>query len=132
MPPPTASPSTVISDLDTTSRSLAATAATGRLQGTRCIDCGARAFPARPVCHRCGGTRLAAHDLGTAGRLYSWTTVRVSSTRNTPYSIGYVDIDDEVRVLGRLLGEDFAIDDIVEVTTDDQGWAFVRTSGRER
>ncbi|MFT4210505.1 MAG: OB-fold domain-containing protein [Microbacterium sp.] len=126
-------PSPVIPDLDTTMLSLETVSATGRLRGTRCTDCGARAFPARAVCHRCGGTSLASHDLGTTGRLYSWTTVRVSSTREIPYSIGYVDIDDEVRVLGRLVGESFEIDEIVEVSIDDHGWAFVRaTRGQAR
>jgi uncharacterized OB-fold protein len=41
----------------------------------------------------------------TTGRLYSWSTVHVSASRPVPYTLGYVDLDDGLRVLAVLDGE---------------------------
>ena len=38
------------------------------------------------------------------GRLYSWSTVHVSASRATPYTLGYVNLDDGSRVLALLDG----------------------------
>jgi uncharacterized protein len=39
------------------------------------------------------------------GRLYSWSTVHVSASQPVPYTLGYVDLDDGLRVLARLDGD---------------------------
>ena len=39
------------------------------------------------------------------GRLYSWSTVHVSASRPVPYTLGYVDLDDGLRVLALLEGD---------------------------
>lgn len=44
-----------------------------------------------------------------AGRLYSWSTVHVSATRATPYTLGYVDLDGGSRVLAVLDGNPEAL-----------------------
>lgn len=93
------------------------------LCGARCPGCGGLAFPFTPVCYRCGtepGVRVA---LATSGVLYTYTTVHVSSSRPTPYSIGYVDLDDGVRVLAELRG-DVAIGNRVRLETDQAAWYF--------
>ncbi|MBZ5739546.1 OB-fold domain-containing protein [Nocardioides sp. GBK3QG-3] len=104
------------------------------LVGSRCGDCGTRAFPARTVCPRCARPRPEPSPLGSRGRLYSWTTVHVSSSRPTPYDIGYVDLSDPegvgVRVLAPLLahpGGGWQVDQPVELAQDPDspaGWAF--------
>ena len=43
------------------------------------------------------------------GRLYSWSTVHVSASRPVPYTLGYVDLDDGLRVLARLDGDPGAL-----------------------
>lgn len=48
----------------------------------------------------------------TTGRLYSWSTVHVSASRPVPYTLGYVDLDDGLRVLATLAG------DIAELRVD--------------
>lgn len=47
--------------------------------------------PVRPAC--------------ATGRLYSWSTVHVSASRPVPYTLGYVDLDDGLRVLALLDGD---------------------------
>ncbi len=71
-----------------------------RLLGSRCRACGAQAFPRRTVCARC----LSDHDgeevrLGPTGVLYTYAVVRQAPAEfPTPYVIGYVDLDEGVRV----------------------------------
>ncbi|MGH3246996.1 MAG: OB-fold domain-containing protein [Trebonia sp.] len=57
----------------------------------------------------------------------SWATVHVSSSRPVPYTLGYVDLPRELRVLA-LIGGDPAglrIGQPVELLVGDGGWTFV-------
>ena len=69
------------------------------LVGVGCQECGALAFPCRQVCPECMSSDVVGARLANRGILYSFTTVHVSAGRPTPYTIGYVDLDDGVRVL---------------------------------
>src|SRR5699024_6100523 len=80
--------------------------ADGQLKESVCVTCGARAFPARTVCISCMGTNLASALLPDTGTLYSYSTVHVSSSRSTPYVLGYVDLPDGVRLLAEIHGND--------------------------
>lgn len=73
-----------------------------RLIGSRCTDCDRLAFPLRLVCFECGSLSVEKAGLVGLGTLYSYTKVWVSSTRSTPYMIGYVDLDDGVRLLASI------------------------------
>jgi len=75
------------------------------LNGTRCPRCDMVAFPSRSVCHRCGGADLAPALISPRGTLYTWTTVHVSSSRATPYTLGYIDLPEELRVLALVQGD---------------------------
>lgn len=46
-----------------------------------------------------------AGPASASGRLCSWSTVHVSASRATPYTLGYVDLDDGLRVLALLDGD---------------------------
>jgi len=78
---------------------------TAWLRGSRCGQCGVLAYPARAACHRCGGTGPAPATLSAAGRLYSWSPVHVSASRPVPYTLGYVDLPEAVRVLALIDGD---------------------------
>jgi hypothetical protein len=92
-------------DLQDHSGAMAAGAdGTVRLRGSRCLRCGTTAFPERQVCFACGSAALGERLLGPYGVLYSYTVVHVAPGRPTPYCIGYVDLDDGVRVLATVLG----------------------------
>jgi len=73
------------------------------LIGMRCAVCQTCAFPQRAFCCNCGSSNVSVARLANRGELYSFSTVHISSTRETPYVIGYVDLDDGVRVMGLIL-----------------------------
>lgn len=78
-----------------------------RLIGSVCQDCHIRTFPAREFCPSCGSEHIeAGTSLAATGRLYSFTTVRQApSGRSTPYNLGYIDLDDNVRVMAQVEGD---------------------------
>ncbi len=55
-------------------------------------------FPARP--------HASTVEVGPRGMLYSHSTVHVSASRETPYTIGYVDFPNGLRVLAGVRGAD--------------------------
>lgn len=78
-----------------------------RLIGSRCTACEALAFPARVVCARCHGDELEQALLGPEGRLYTFAIVRQAPAPfETPYAIGYVDLDQGVRVFTQFEADD--------------------------
>lgn len=99
-----------------------------RLVGSRCESCGARAFPRRDVCVACCSIELVEDLLGPNGTLYSWSMVHVAPDRATPYCIGYVDLDEGVRVLTTVIGahEGQDLDLSGHLVSDPDGdWAFL-------
>ncbi|MDA8185559.1 MAG: Zn-ribbon domain-containing OB-fold protein [Actinomycetota bacterium] len=76
----------------------------GHLVGAHCPGCGASYFPARSVCSRCLRGDLERVPLGSSGTLYTYTVIHQSLPQfETPYILGYVDLDDNVRVAGQLV-----------------------------
>jgi uncharacterized protein len=74
------------------------------LRGSKCGHCGALAFPPRAVCAACRRTGQEPIPLGRTGRLYTFAVVRQAPKGfSTPYVIGYVDLDEGVRVFTRVL-----------------------------
>ena len=104
----------------------------GRLHllGMRCAGCGTRAFPARELCSQCGATEgLERVRLALRGRLYSFSEVHAGPKEfPSPYVIGFVDLEDGVRVVGQVQGSatTLAPDQWVELTT---GTVRVRGNG---
>lgn len=77
----------------------------GYLVGGRCPDCGAHYFPARSVCSRCLNGDVQRVPLCSSGTLYTYTVIHQSLPQfETPYILGYVDLDDKVRIAGQLVG----------------------------
>jgi len=74
------------------------------LIGSSCESCGALAFPPRRICASCRSAALCRVRLGETGRLYTYAIVRQAPKEfPTPYIIGYVDLDDGVRVFTRVI-----------------------------
>lgn len=84
-------------------------------------------FPAREFSLEGGARDLVPCSFGPRGTLYSYSTVHVSSTRATPYRIGYVDFENGVRVLAEVRGEtqDLGCDVPVELRSDNGDWFVV-------
>lgn len=106
----------------------------GGLRGGRCASCGAGSFPQAYICPTCNATEIEPATLPGEGSLYSWTTVHVSATFPTPYSLGYVDLADGLRVLGQLVADpdQLSCDLSVRVVATDAsptGWGFRPVEG---
>lgn len=102
------------------------------LHGNLCLHCSAKYFPPAHICFGCQGTSFHGVRLAGRGRLYSYSTVHVSSTRSVPYTIGYVDLDSQIRILARLADDQPLEPDVdVELARDstDSNWYFVRSAG---
>jgi uncharacterized protein len=102
------------------------------LRGSQSRSSGSKAFPAREVCLETGARDMEPMLFGPRGTLYSFSTVRVSSTRPTPYTIGYVDFPNGVRVLANLDASTdlsaLACDTPVELRADGDAWFVVPVS----
>jgi uncharacterized OB-fold protein len=59
-------------------------------------------YPASAFCLECGSTEVEDVAMPRGGRLYSFSTVHVSTNRPTPYTVGYVDLANGVRILSPL------------------------------
>src|SRR3954447_7466421 len=87
-----------------------------QLIGARCPVCSAITFPFQSSCARCGAAEMEQHLLPRRGTLWTWTTqdflpkepYASGETLETfkPYGVGMVQLDDEVRVEGRLTESD--------------------------
>lgn len=106
------------------------------LRGSRSKSSGSLAFPAREVCLETGARDMEPMLFGPRGTLYSYSTVHVSSTRATPYTIGYVDFPNGVRVLANVespAGQPLTLlcDGPVEVRADGERWFVVPVTAEQ-
>jgi len=72
-----------------------------KLTGSRCTVCGTHYFPPRDHCVTCasGPEPTAPVELSGRGRLYSFTNLHLGPI--APCGVGYVDLEEGVRVLAR-------------------------------
>ncbi|HVW32291.1 MAG TPA: OB-fold domain-containing protein, partial [Acidimicrobiia bacterium] len=81
----------------------------GRLLLPRCPACERCFFPPLPACPHCGSARITAIPAGGRGAVYSWVVVHIALdpafAGDIPYTVVAVDLDEGVRVFGRLHGE---------------------------
>ena len=77
-----------------------------RLVAGRCKGCGALSFPKAPVCTECLGQDIETTHLARTGKLYSYSVVHQAPKGwDVPYALGYVDLEDCVRVLAHIEGD---------------------------
>jgi len=79
---------------------------TVRLIGSKCACCGAMAFPPHPSCPACGAdSGQDTVQLSPIGTLYTFSEIHVASKGFTaPYTVGYVDLPEGVRLFGQIEG----------------------------
>ena len=74
-----------------------------RLIGSRCAGCGITQFPARDFCPSCRAESGQDHvALSQRGVVFSYTVVHQSPGGRVPYTLAYVDLAEQVRVLAQL------------------------------
>lgn len=95
------------------------------LVGSKCADCGEILFPSLDRCSECfGDTRSTM--LSRKGILYTHATVGMGPEGfPSPYTIGYVDLPEGIRIFTTITGGDVEIGEEMEVTT---GTIYVRDS----
>ena len=86
------------------------------LIGARCGECSAVTFPGQGSCARCGSLAMERHLLPRRGTLWTFTTQEFLPKEPyaggetletfTPYGVGLVQLDDEVKVEARLTEAD--------------------------
>lgn len=100
------------------------------LRGSRSRSSGSLAFPEREVCLETGARDMEPVLFGPRGNLYSYSTIHVSSSRPTPYTIGYVDFPNGVRVLANIdvpsdMTDTLVCDTTVELRASGERWFVV-------
>ena len=82
-----------------------------RLTGSKCATCGAAYLPRVAVCHNpdCGGSRIEDAEYGPSGAIWSLAIQDYPPPAPVkfdepyaPYAMAFVDLDDGLRVLGRI------------------------------
>ena len=83
-----------------------------RLLGSKCPSCGELFFPRRNmgICIHCQHEELEDIELGTQGRIMTFTSVMQPPTGGyyhgpVPYNFGLIDLDDGVRVETQIEGD---------------------------
>ena len=95
-----------------------------RLSGSVCRSCATAVFPTAPVCPNCMDEAMESREMPGGGTLYSFTTLHIGPKEwSKPYSIGYIDLANGVRVFGHLVGTAHRIGAAVELTTATIGRA---------
>jgi uncharacterized OB-fold protein len=80
----------------------------GRLETTRCADCGRLTFPPKPFCPHCWSKSISWTALSGRGRLYSQSVIHAAPAAfrsEVPYRVGIVDLDEQLRIATRILCE---------------------------
>jgi len=73
--------------------------------GVLCKKCGARFFPPRKVCLKCGSRELEEYNLPETGKLISWSVVRYPPSEFAyfaPYILGLIELDDGTRIIAQI------------------------------
>lgn len=101
-----------------------------KLTYPQCPDCGTIVWYPRSWCTGCGGKNLVWKESSGNGTLYTYSVVR--QNRNPAfkdlgaYAIGFVDLDEGVRIMSNIVGVANPVTDIkvgmrVKVQWEDQG-----------
>ena len=75
----------------------------GRFCIQRCLSCEKAVFYPREICPHCGGGALEWFEPSGNGQVYSTTVVR---TREDPYNISIVQLDEGPRLMTRVVDMD--------------------------
>jgi len=82
-----------------------------RLEAGKCRGCGYVCFPPRVVCPHCGSREFGQTKLAGAGKLLTYTIIRVPPQPfedQAPYAVGIAELDDGVKLTAQVVDCDFA------------------------
>jgi uncharacterized OB-fold protein len=80
---------------------------TPALVGHRCSDCGRKSFPPWELCPYCSSDQVENVFLGSEATVLAASTTRAPvPPYNAPFTMAIVDIDEEIRTIGRIEKEE--------------------------
>jgi len=80
-----------------------------KLLGLKCKECGAITVPPKMVCRKCTSPDMDIVELGSKGKIVTFTTVNVASEGRqdeVPYIIVLVELDEGPWIMGNLIDID--------------------------
>jgi uncharacterized OB-fold protein len=76
------------------------------LRGGKCRSCGELSYPLAELCWHCRAEAMEPVRLSRNGKLYAFSVVHAAPKGwLVPYVLGYVDLDDGIRVVGQIAGD---------------------------
>lgn len=102
------------------------------VQVYECTQCEKKFAQQKWICPKCKNTEFHIKEVRGEGKVFSFTTIHVSSqefSHLTPYSVALVDLQDGVRLTGRIM-EKVEINDKVKcISNEDNTFVFEKISG---
>ena len=85
-----------------------------KLMASRCKKCQALYLPPHPICIKCHGNEMEWVEMKGKGKLVAFTAIAVGQSctieegysRDNPYLVGIVELDEGPKISGRILGID--------------------------
>ncbi|MBS7615164.1 Zn-ribbon domain-containing OB-fold protein [Candidatus Bathyarchaeota archaeon] len=78
-----------------------------KLMAAKCIKCGKLYLPPKPICTNCYSKELNWTQLGTKGRLITYTVIHIAPEqfqKNIPYAYGIIELENGLRIPGIIKG----------------------------
>jgi uncharacterized OB-fold protein len=96
-----------------------------KLMGAKCKRCGAISLPLRPICPKCNASEMELVEMNGRGKLVAYTVISVGPPmmieegfdREHPYCSGIVELEEGVRIPGRIVGVNVAEPDQIKMGT---------------
>ena len=102
-----------------------------RLQGEECTQCGAKYFPARPVC-KCGSTEFKSYKLSERGEVVTWTVISnapIGFEKYVPYVVALIELEDGCKLLSQVV--DIDPDEVVSGLNVETVFRKIKEDGKE-
>jgi len=77
-----------------------------RLEAGKCKSCGKIYYPLRLVCPACQGREFDSVQLGTDGKIVTYTVIHVAPSQFTdqaPYALGIIEVEPGVRLMTQIV-----------------------------
>lgn len=102
-----------------------------RLEGKKCAQCGAKYFPARPVC-KCGSTEFNKYKLAERGEVVTWTVISnapIGFEKYVPYVVALIELEDGCKLLSQVV--DIDPDEVVSGLNVEAVFRKIKEDGKE-
>ncbi|WP_374723318.1 Zn-ribbon domain-containing OB-fold protein [Calidifontibacillus erzurumensis] len=99
-----------------------------------CVHCGKKFVQSKWLCPKCHHTEFEQKKISGRGKVYSFTTIHVAAKEQahlTPYTVALVDLQDGVRITGRIKEKVNINDEVNCVANEGQLYVFQKIAPTE-